>query len=118
MGVTGAAYTNNDVTPAGAPTATTLFDIDTTMDQVVIQSPPGAGILVATGKLGFDAGPSAGFDIYSQVVRGVTVANRAFAALAVRDGYGFYQINLTTGRASFIGGFDDAVVDIAVPVNQ
>lgn len=67
MGATGAAYTNNDVTPSGAPTATTLFDLDTTMDQIVIQSPPGNGILVATGKLGIDAGPSAGFDIYSQM---------------------------------------------------
>ena len=41
MGVTGAAYTNNDLAPAGASTATTLFDVDTTMDQIVIQSPPG-----------------------------------------------------------------------------
>ena len=39
------------------PTATTLFDVDTMQDQIVIQSPPGNGILVATGKLGFDAGP-------------------------------------------------------------
>ena len=27
MGVTGAAYTNNDVPPNGTPTATTLFDV-------------------------------------------------------------------------------------------
>ena len=37
LGVTGAAYTNNDLAPN---TATTLFDIDTTLGQVVIQSPP------------------------------------------------------------------------------
>jgi hypothetical protein len=117
-GLSGAAYTNNDVVPDGAPTATTLFDVDTTMDQIVIQSPPGNGILVATGKLGFDAGPSAGFDIYSQVVRGVTVANRAFATLSVNGKYSFYGVNLTTGRAVLIGGFDDQVVDIAVPLNQ
>jgi hypothetical protein len=117
-GLSGAAYTNNDVAPDGASTATTLFDVDTTMDQVVIQSPPGNGILVATGKLGFDAGPSAGFDIYSHVVRGVTVANRAFATLSVNGKYSFYGVNLTTGRAVLIGGFDDQVVDIAVPLNQ
>jgi hypothetical protein len=117
-GLSGAAYTNNDVAPDGAPTATTLFDVDTAMDQIVIQSPPGNGILVATGKLGFDAGPSAGFDIYSQVVRGVTVANRAFATLSVNGKYSFYGVNLTTGRAVLIGGFDDQVVDIAVPLNQ
>ncbi len=117
-GLSGAAYTNNDVAPNGTPTATTLFDIDTTMDQIVIQSPPGNGILAATGQLGFDAGPSAGFDIYSQVARGVTVANRAFATLSVNGKYSFYSVNLTTGRAVLIGGFDDQVVDIAVPLNQ
>ena len=117
-GVTGAAYTNNDVAPNGTPTATTLFDVDTMQDQIVIQSPPGNGILVATGKLGFDAGPSAGFDIYSDVVRGVTVANRAFATLSVNGKYSFYRVSLTTGRAALVGGFDEQVFDIAVPLNQ
>ena len=117
-GLSGAAYTNNDVTPAGAPTATTLFDVDTTLDQIVIQSPPGNGILVAAGKLGFDAGPSAGLDIYSQVERGVTVANNAFATLSVNGNYYFYRVNLTTGRAMLIAGFDDRVFDIAIPLNQ
>ena len=117
-GLSGAAYTNNDVAPAGAATATTLFDIDTTMDQIAIQSPPGNGILVATGKLGFDAGPSAGFDIYSQVERGVTVANRAFATLSDNGMYSFYRVDLTTGRATRVGKFDDQVFDVAVPLNQ
>ena len=52
LGVTAAAYTNNDLNQPN--TGTTLFDLDTTLDQVVIQSPPGNGILVATGKLGVD----------------------------------------------------------------
>ena len=52
-GVTAAAYTNNDLNQP--KTGTTLFDLDTTMDQIVIQSPPAKGILVATGKLGVDA---------------------------------------------------------------
>ena len=64
-GVTGAAYTNNDLNQAS--TGTTLFDLDTTLDQIVIQSPPGIGILVATGKLGVDAGAVSGLDIYSQL---------------------------------------------------
>ena len=62
-GVTAAAYTNNDLNQPD--TGTTLFDLDTMQDQVAIQSPPGNGILVATGKLGVDAGRRAGFDIYS-----------------------------------------------------
>jgi hypothetical protein len=48
LGVAGAAYTNNDVNQAG--TGTTLLDIDTAMDQVVLQSPPATGLLVATGN--------------------------------------------------------------------
>jgi hypothetical protein len=117
-GLAGAAYTNNDVAPAGTATATTLFDVDTTLDQIVIQSPPGNGILVATGKLGFDAGPSAGFDIYSLVEDGTTIANRAFATLSVKGTFSFYRVNLTTGRATLVGGFDDPVFDIAIPLNQ
>jgi hypothetical protein len=96
-----------------------LFDLDTTLDQVVIQSPPAAGILVATGKLGFDVSPQAGFDIYSRNARGgVTTANRAFASLTVDGKSNFYRIVLTTGRAIWLGSFDDVVIDIAIPLNQ
>jgi hypothetical protein len=117
-GVTAAAYTNNDLPPAGAGTATTLFDVDTTLDQIVVQSPPGTGLLVATGKLGFDAGPAAGFDIYTNVMRGAAAANRGFAALSANGVFSFYRINLTTGRAVRVGAFSDAVVDVAIPLNQ
>ena len=115
-GVTAAAYTNNDLNQP--LTATTLFDLDTTLDQVVIQSPPGNGILVATGKLGVDVGAAAGFDIYSQLVGGIAVGNVPFATLAVNGKYRFYVINVTTGRATSLGSFEQEVVDIAVPLNQ
>ncbi|MFG6294392.1 DUF4394 domain-containing protein, partial [Streptomyces rochei] len=52
MGVTGAAYTNNDLNPA---TATTLFDLDTMVDRISLQSPANAGTLAPTGNLGVDA---------------------------------------------------------------
>jgi hypothetical protein len=114
-GVTGAAYTNNDLDPN---TATTLFDIDTALDQVVIQSPPGNGILVATGKLTVDADTPVGFDIYSKVRRGVTIDNEAFASLVVGGVSGFYRVNLLTGKAALIDQFDLRVVDIAIPLAQ
>ena len=75
-------------------------------------------VMLATGRLGFDAGPSAGFDIYSHVASGVTVANSAFATLSVNGMYSFYRVSLTTGRAMLIGEFDVPVFDIAVPLNQ
>ena len=116
VGVTAVAYTNNDLNQP--TTATTLFDLDTTLDQVVIQSPPGNGILVATGKLGVDAAAASGFDIYSVLENGVTVVNFPFATIAVNGKYRFYSINLTTGQAFSLGRFDEAVVDIAIPLNQ
>jgi hypothetical protein len=115
-GITGAAYTNNDLNQPA--TGTTLFDVDTVLDQVVIQSPPGNGILVATGKLGIDVGPQAGFDIYTRLASGVAAGNRAFASFVVNGAAGFYRINLLTGKATRLGGFDETVVDIALPLDQ
>lgn len=66
-GVTGAAYTNND---SDVNTATTLYDVDSMMDQVAIQPPANSGSLSATGKLTVDTSSSVGFDIYSTVRNG------------------------------------------------
>ena len=116
-GVTAAAYTNNDL---NADTATTLFDIDTTLDQVVVQSPANAGLLAPTGKLGIDAGSRAGFDIYSQQSRGATVRNTGFATLAISGRQTFHEVNVLTGDVTPIGTFRTGhqVVDIAVPLAQ
>jgi hypothetical protein len=115
LGVTAAAYTNNDLTPN---TATTLVDLDTMLDQAVIQSPPGNGFLVATGKLGVDASAPAGFDIYSLLSHGVTVGNFPFASLSVNGRYQLYSVNLTTGQAFSLGRLGEAVVDIAIPLGR
>lgn len=114
LGVTGAAYTNNDLDTA---TATSLFDIDPANDRVVLQSPANAGTLAPTGNLGVDAGPSAGFDIYFSPKDG---GNRGFAALETDGSYGFYEVNPLTGEATDSGAFPDSqqVFDIALPLNQ
>jgi hypothetical protein len=114
-GIAGAAYTNNDLDPN---TATTLFDIDTVLDQVVIQVPPNNGALVATGKLGVDAGTAVGFDIYTRLRDGVTVSNSGFAALLVGGTPAFYRIDLLTGRAVLIGNLAEPLQDIALPLAQ
>ncbi len=114
LGVTGAAYTNNDLNTA---TATTLFDIDTVNDRVSLQSPANAGTLAPTGALGVNAGPSAGFDIYYAPKTGT---NQGFAALKTSDTYRFYRVNILNGKAEHIGTFpaDRQVFDIALPLNQ
>jgi hypothetical protein len=116
-GVTGAMYTNNDADP---DTGTTLFDVDSALDQVSIQSPPNNGTLVATGKLGVDTGPDVAADIYSEVRDGSTVSNSAFAALSGASGSSFYRVDLLTGAASRTGDFAtrNRVVGVAFPQNQ
>lgn len=115
-GVTGAAYTNNDLDP---DTATTLFDIDTHLDQVAVQSPANAGQLAATGKLGVDADIWAGFDIYSSIRDDKAVYNKGYAVLQVDHHSKLYQIDMLTGNADKQGTFGDhTVVDLALPLEQ
>ncbi|MDC0766758.1 DUF4394 domain-containing protein [Streptomyces sp. HD] len=112
-GVSAAAYTNNDL---NAATATTLVDINTTTDQVVLQSPANNGTLSPTGSLGIDAGINAGMDIYSTLSGGKTVDNAAFASL-VPYGAGtpsLYSINVFTGQATSIGQFPLNITDLAI----
>ena len=87
-------------------TATTLFDIDFALDQVVVQSPANNGTLAPTGQLGVDATAAVGFDIYSTLRNGVTVDVEAFAALRSAGGATrLYEVNLFTGKAHSRGAF-------------
>ena len=117
-GVTGSAYTNNDLSPL---TSTTLYALDSNFDQVAIQSPPNDGTLAATGKLGTDAAISVGFDIYSTIRDGVTVEVQSLASLQTASGISsFYSISLPTGKATLRGQFSSGnrVIGIAIPLNQ
>ncbi|MDQ3553988.1 MAG: DUF4394 domain-containing protein [Chloroflexota bacterium] len=115
LGVTAAGYTNNDTDP---DTATTLYDLDSNLDQTVIQAPPNAGTLNAVGKTGVDISPRNGFDVYSIVRDGTAQRVRAFAALKVNGDSGFYRINLVNGQATFIGGLPFNLDGVAIPLNQ
>lgn len=97
--VVAAAYTNN----FAGTTSTTLYDIDSITDQLLIQGgnpvPPGTspntGALTSVGLLGFDTTNEAGLDI--------DVSGQAFAALQVGVRSGLYTINLASGGASLVG---------------
>jgi hypothetical protein len=115
-GVTAAAYTNNDL---NADTATTLFDINTTTDQVVIQSPANNGTLAPTGVLGVDAAANAGFDIYSDLTNGKTTSVSAFATLSSPSGSAsLHTVDLLTGAATSVGQFPLPITDIAVALDS
>jgi uncharacterized repeat protein (TIGR01451 family) len=90
--IVGAAYTNSF---AGAP-STTLYDINSTTDQLLIQNPPNDGTLTVVGSLGVNVQGLLGFDIR---------ANNAALAVMTIDGIssGLYSINLTTGAATLVG---------------
>ncbi|WP_219815442.1 DUF4394 domain-containing protein [Arthrobacter sp. B0490] len=110
-GVNGAAYTNNDLDPN---TATTLYDLDTALDQIALQSPANAGSLAATGKLAVDATGDTGFDIYSTIRDGSTVEVMGFATI---NG-SLYEIALFNGKATSLGTIGVPVTDLAIPLNQ
>ncbi|MFJ3586762.1 DUF4394 domain-containing protein [Streptomyces sp. NPDC090127] len=114
LGVTGAAYTNNDL---NAATATTLFDLDTMADRVSPQSPANAGTLAPTGSLGVDAALDAGFDVYHHPATGM---NHGFAAIRDGGAYRLYAVDVLTGKATAKGAFPARyqVTDLALPVNQ
>ena len=114
-GVSAIAYTNNDLDPT---TGTTLFDINTAVDQVAIQSPANAGTLVPTGNLGVDAGVDAGFDIYSGLRRGRTVDVSGFATLTSGGATALYSVDLLNGAVNRIGRLPLPVTDIAIPLDQ
>lgn len=118
-GITAAGYTNNDLSTT---TATTLFDINVTSGQVVVQSPANSGIVVATGSLVVPGlSGNASLDIHSDLNEaGESVSNRAFAALATASGTSVYSVDLTSGRATQIGDVNAAYVlrDIALPLGQ
>jgi len=116
-GITGAAYTNNDADPN---TATTLYNIDSMLDQGNIQAPPNAGTLNPTGKLTVDTTPTIGFDIYSTIRDNSTVDVRGLASLVTGGQARFYRITLFTGKATLRGTFSsqNQVTGIAIPLNQ
>lgn len=114
MGVTGAAYTNNDLSAA---TATTLFDLDTMADRISLQSPANAGTLAPTGNLGVNADLDAGFDIYYNPA---TDTNHGFAAIGTGGAYRLYAVDVLTGKATDKGAFPSKyqVTDLALPISQ
>ena len=70
--VVGSAYTNNF---AGA-TTTTLYAIDSTTDQLLIQNPPNNGTLVLSVRWALDTSDAVGFDISANDNRAFAIADR------------------------------------------
>lgn len=102
--IVAAGYTNSTFSPT-QPTTTTLYDIDAAGDRLVIQNPPNNGVLMPVGPLGLAVDDRTGFDISGASGTAFLVANDALST-----------VDLTTGKATPVGGFgaESAVVDLTV----
>ena len=101
--LSGAAYSENF---AGA-TTTSLFVIDHNTDKLYLQSPPNNGVLVERGALGINITNSNGFDIGS-------TSNKAYLLATVNSENKIYSINTTTGAASVVSNYPNAVRGFAL----
>ena len=104
--VVGSAYTNS----FSGTLTTTLYNIDSVLDILVIQNPPNIGTLNTVGSLGFNTSDQVGFDIFF-------FGNQAFASLtAPGAASSLFGINLTTGAATAIGAIGNSlqITDIAI----
>ena len=101
--VVGSAYTNS----VAGTTSTVLYNVDATLDQLTIQTPPNAGTQISRGPLGVDTTNLVGFDIEGARTAGA-LTNDAFVSLtrsgATTDGGSrLYRLNLATGGVSDLG---------------
>ena len=93
--VTAAAYTNS----FDGTETTQLYDIDTLLNDLVLQDPPNDGTLKTVGDLGINFDTLGGFDILSSLDGN----NVAFAA----SDSNLYTIHLGTGEAIDLGVIGD-----------
>jgi hypothetical protein len=116
------AYTNNRINT----TVTTLYTVDETTNQLMIQNPPNAGVqtmaqLITLNGSTLDLGSETGFDIPPGV--DVVTSNSAAAGIGylvsmVGGSSGFYRLNLADATTSLVGTFSAFVArDIAISTN-
>jgi len=91
---------------------TTLYDIDTNNDTLLIQNPPNNGTVTTVGVgLGVDMVDLVGFDITM-----VGTTNFAYATALVAGNINLYSIDLVTGAATLIGGLNGNFQAIGIAI--
>lgn len=136
---------DTDINPAGAAinsvaysrTASVgrtfpLYDIDAAQGVLLRQDPPNNGLVTMIGSLGLFISGEGGFDIGSASNSFIVNPNQSQVGYAVlyghvlsgglssgdnlaADAFRVYEINLTTGRATYKGLLDRNVIGIAIP---
>jgi Domain of unknown function (DUF4394) len=104
--ISGVAYTNDETNNGGV---TTLYTLDSSSDQLMIQNPPNAGTQSPVGPVGVNFSTVNGFDIppgVDTLVAGSGVPSGfGLALLTVGGTIQEYSINLVTGAGTLIGNF-------------
>lgn len=100
------AYTNS---MAGA-SSTQLFDIDFSQNKLYLQNPPNDGGLEEIGDLGVDFMGMGNFDIIAD-------NSTALAVTRHENESKLYTINLSNGRAEWVGTFNLPVIGLAFKTN-
>ncbi len=120
-GVTSVAYTNA-YTQSLTGGVTTVYVLEPTANQLLIQNPPNAGMLTAArtvtlGGAPLDFSTVTGLDIPGEVAvatSSVAAAGSAIALLDVGGVESLYTLNLTTGEATLLGTATLPLASIAV----
>lgn len=105
--VSAAAYTNSFQRPTGG--STTLYNLDQTGNQLLLQDPPNAGVVTSIGSLGITLGMSNGMDI----------AGGDNGLVLATNGTGLYRVNLMTGATTELtpkigNATTPALIDLAI----
>jgi hypothetical protein len=120
-GVTAVSYTNAFTQPLTGG-VTTVYVLEPTANQLLIQNPPNAGVLTAAqtvtlGGAPLDFGTVAGLDIPGEVAVASSSAPAAGSGIALLDvsgAEGLYTLDLTTGAATLLGAVALPLTSIAV----
>jgi hypothetical protein len=120
-GVTAVSYTNA-FTQSLTGGVTTVYVLEPTANQLLIQNPPNAGTLttarpVTLGGAPLDFDALAGLDIPGEVAvttSAAPAAGSAVALLSVGGVGGLYSLDLTSGDATLLGAVTGTLVSIAV----
>lgn len=120
-GVAAVSYTNAFTQPLTGG-VTTVYVLEPTANELLIQNPPNAGVLTAArtvtlGGAPLDFGVVAGLDIPGEVAvasSSVPAAGSGIALLEVSAAEALYALDLTTGAAALLGAVLSPLQSIAV----
>ena len=109
-GISGAAYTNNELDNGNLGT---LYTLDSVSDFLNIQNPPNGGTQIAVGATGVDFSNANGFDIPAGInaaaLNAPVASGSGYALLTVGGTTGLYSIDLVSGAATPLGNFLDGI---------